>query len=198
MRKRTGLAIALGCAGAIAAANAWAKPIERLTAFAVDMSEIAGRTKAGTVDILIERWTTDAERERLRSALKEGGSDALLRALRDIKDEVGTIRSPGSLGYPLRFALQVPHGAGGRRLIIATDRPVSFFEAWTRPRTSDYPFMIIDIRLDAKGEGEGKLLPLAKITAHGQHVVEVENYASVPVRLTKVRSETGSGQGGSR
>ena len=44
---------------------------------------------------------------------------------------------------------------------------------------------------DAKihGEGAGKLLPLARVTARDDQVVEVENYASVPVRLTKVRRE---------
>ena len=42
-----------------------AKPIERLTAFAVDMSNAAGRTRAGSIDIVIDRWSTDAERDQL-------------------------------------------------------------------------------------------------------------------------------------
>lgn len=164
-----------------------AKPLEQFTAFAVDMSNIAGRTRAGTVDIIIDRWSTDQERDQLRSALKEGGTDALLRALQKIKEPAGYIRSTGSIGYPLRFARQMTTSDGGRRIIIGTDRPVSFLELQNQPRTLDYPFLLIDLRVNAKGEGQGKLLPLAKVTENEDHVVEIENYASEPVRLTEVR-----------
>src|SRR5919198_3198555 len=105
-----------------------AKPVERLTAFAVDMSNLSARATTGTVDIVIERWSTDQERDQLRAALQEGGPDALLRGLQKIKDPAGYIRTPGSVGYPLRFARQIAMSDGGRRIIIATDRPVSFLE----------------------------------------------------------------------
>jgi hypothetical protein len=163
-----------------------AKPVEHFTAFAVDMSNTAGRTRAGTVDVIINRWSSAQEKDQLVSALREGGNDALLRALQKIKDPAGYIRSGGSIGYPLRFAWQIPSG-DGRRIIIGTDRPVSFLEASTHPRTMDYPFMLIELRVDAQGRGQGKLLPLARIQADDDHVVEVENYASEPVRLTEVR-----------
>jgi hypothetical protein len=163
-----------------------AKPVEQLTAFAVDMSNMAGRTRTGTVDIIIDRWSTDAERDRLVAALREGGPDALLKALQKA-DDLGRIRSTGSVGYPLRFAREIPISTGGRRIILATDRPISFFELTNQPRTTEYPFLIVDIRMSAKGEGEGKLLPLAKVTMNEDHVIEVENYASEPVRLSSVR-----------
>jgi hypothetical protein len=164
-----------------------AKPVEHLTAFAVDMSNMAGRTRAGTVDIVINRWSSDQERDTLRAALREGGTDSLLKTLQKIKEPAGYIRSTGSVGYPLRFAREIPNSDGGRRIIVATDRPVSFLEATTQPRTMDYPFMLIDIRLDANGKGQGKLMPLAKVTESEDHVVEIENYASEPVRLNEVR-----------
>ena len=176
------LAAGLMTAGALAA-----KPLEHLTAFAVDMSNLAGRTRAGTIDIIIDRWSTPEERDTLVAALKEGGTDGLLRALQKIKKPAGYIRNPGSVGYPLRFAWQVPTPDGGKRIIIATDRPVSFLEASTQPRTMDYPFMLVDVRLGPDGKGQGKLLPLAKIDVNEDHVVEIENYASEPVRLTEVR-----------
>jgi hypothetical protein len=162
------------------------KPVEHFTAFAVDMSNTAGRTRAGTVDVIINRWSTEQERDQLVSALREGGTDSLLRALQKIKDPAGYIRSGGSIGYPLRFAWQVPSGEG-RRIIIATDRPVSFLEASRRPRTMDYPFLLIEMRVDAQGKGQGKLMPLARVQANDDHVVEIENYSSEPVRLSEVR-----------
>jgi len=165
-----------------------AKPVEHLTAFAVDMSNTAGRTRAGTIDIVVNRWSSDQERDTLRSALREGGTDSLLKALQKIKEPAGYIRTAGSIGYPLRFAREMASSDGGRRIIVATDRPVSFLEASTQPRTMDYPFMLIDIRLDTNGKGQGKLMPIAKVTESEDHVVEIENYASEPVRLTEVRA----------
>jgi len=164
-----------------------AKPVMHLTAFAVDMSNLTDRARTGTVDIVINRWSSDQERDTLRAALREGGTDVLLRALQKIKEPAGYIRSTGSVGYPLRFAREIQGSDGGRRIIVATDRYVSFLEATTQPRTIDYPFMLIDIRLDANGKGQGKLMPLAKVTESEDHVVEIENYASEPVRLNEVR-----------
>ena len=164
-----------------------AKPIEHLTAFAVDMSNTAMRTRAGTIDIVINRWSTDQERDQLLAALRESGTDGLLRTLQKIKDPAGYIRTPSSIGYPLRFARQITMADGGRRIIIATDRYVSFLEATTQPRSADYPFMLVDIRIAADGKGTGKLMPLAKVTANEDHTVEIENYASEPVRLTEIR-----------
>jgi len=190
MRHQSGfLAIGVVTIAAVAASTGTllaAKPVERLTAFAVDMSNLAMRTRAGTIDIAITRWSMPEERATLVSALREGGADALLKALQKMK-EVGYIRTPQSIGYPLRFAQEIPTPDGGKRIIIATDRYVSFLEATNQPRSIDYPFMLVDIRLGPDGKGTGKLMPLAKVTMNADHVVEIENYASEPVRLTEVR-----------
>ena len=190
--RRAGVCVALSVAlvgaavlsrGTALAAN----PVERLSALAVDTSNMSGARNTGTVDIVIDRWSTDEERDQLRAALREGGADGLLKALQKVK-EVGRISSGGSLGYPLRFARQTTSPSGGRRILLGTDRLISFLELRDQPRTVDYPFMVIDIRLDASGKGEGKLMPLARVTEDTDHIVEIENYASEPVRLTAVRS----------
>ena len=191
MRHRSGfLAVCVVTISAVAVSMGTllaAKPVEHLTAFAVDMSNMANRTRAGTIDIVINRWSSDQERDQLVAALREGGSDGLLKALQKIKEPAGYIRTPSSIGYPLRFAREIAISDGGKRIIVATDRYVSFLEASTQPRTVDYPFMLVDIRLGPDGKGTGKLMPVAKITANEDHTVEIENYASEPVRLTEVR-----------
>jgi hypothetical protein len=166
-------------------APAATKPIERFTAVAVDTSGFRTRTRVSTLDIAIERWSTDAERDHLYAALKEKGPHGLLSALHK-SDEVGWVSSAGSLGLRLRFAHQYVQPDGTRRILIGTDRPIRFVETWNGLRTTDYPFVILDIRLGPDGQGEGKLLPLARIEADGDHVVEIENYANEPVRLTRV------------
>ena len=140
-----------------------------------------------TLDIAIERWTSDAERDRLLAALREGGNDGLLTALRKIKPRAGTIGSATTLAYPIQFARLMSLPEGGRRILLATDRPLSFLESSRGSSTLDYPFMLVDIRLGRDGEGEGKLLPLARLRLDPDHVVEVENYNMEPLRLTQVK-----------
>jgi hypothetical protein len=157
---------------------------EKFTAFAVNMSNV-GTGATATVDITINRWSTDAERDRLMGIFKEKGPDALLESLREVPP-VGTIRTPDSLAYDLRFARELPGEDGGRQIILATDRPIGFWEAANRPRTIDYPFTVIELRLDKDNRGSGKLSIATKLTLRN-NVLVLENYASQPVMLNNVR-----------
>lgn len=180
-------ALFVGAMSAGAGAQTMGDP-ERFTAFAVNMGTI-GRGGANTVIMQIDRWSTDAERNKLITAFQEKGSNGLLKALQKNK-RVGFIRLPNSLGYDLRFARQIPGEDGGRRIIIATDRRIGFGEAASAARTMDYPFSLIEMRINAQGEGEGKFAVATKITYNkDKQVIELENYSSEPVRLTTIKAE---------
>lgn len=157
---------------------------ERFTAYAVANNEV--NTGAGPVEINITRWSTDAERQQLTKALTEKGPAALLEALQDTRP-VGTIRTPDSLGYDLHYADQEPAEDGGRRIVIATDRPIGFWEAVNRPPIFDYRFTVIEMRIAEDGTGEGKMSLATKIVAL-DNVIALENYASQPVMLNQIRS----------
>jgi hypothetical protein len=179
----------------LAGASGTARPasahdaVLRLQAFAVDMSG-AGRARAGTLEIVIERWSTDEERDRLHAILIESGADALLSALQKVKPRAGYIRTSSSLGWDIHYAREEPVGDGGRRMIIATDRPMRFWERWNQPRSAEYDFTLAEIRLNKDGKGEGKLATAAKVSWNPRtSTIEIENYGIEPVRLTEVRGE---------
>lgn len=163
-------------------------PPERFRAFAVSLGGIYSAPVSDVVEINIERWSSDAERKEMLETLKEKGEDALLDAMQDTRP-VGTIRTPDSLGYDLRYAHQMPAEDGGRRIVIATDRYISFWEAANRPRSIDYPFTWIEIHMPKEGPGEGKLSLATRIIESGG-VISLENYATQPVQLRDVRSTT--------
>jgi hypothetical protein len=179
-------ALLLCSASGVVAQTASNSPRERFTAIAVNVSTV-GRTGAQPIDITINRWTTDAERDRLVSIFKEKGPEDLLSALQKTKP-VGTISSPGSLAYDLRYARELAGEDGGRRVILATDRPIGFWEAANRPRSADYPFLLIELRLNKNGEGEGKLSLATKLTLN-DNVLVIENYANQPVMLNEVKQQ---------
>ena len=180
------LLVLTGFAGPSAVVGMNEKPVLSLTAFAVDRGRPQART--GTLDIVIERWSTAEEQEQLRATLAAKGSSALLSALTAIKPRAGYIRGSASLGWDIHFARELSLPQGGRRVIFATDRPMSFWELWQRPRSADYEFTLAEIRLAPDGKGEGKLVTAAKVTWNEvARTVEIENYAFEPVRLNEVR-----------
>lgn len=180
-------ALASPAPGREKAAKSAAEDMEplRLQAFAIDRNAPGG-VAAGPIEIVIERWSSDEERTRLRQAL-EKDSDELLRTLRDTK-KVGYIRNAaGGLGWDVQYSRRLPLPEGGYRVVIATDRPMSFYERAANTRSSDYEFLIAELRVQDDGEGEGKLVPAARITFDkGANTIEIENYEREPVQLTKV------------
>lgn len=163
---------------------------ERYTAFAVNMdSSAVARPGAGTVELVVERWSTDAERDRLLKALVEKGPEKLLDTLQSLP-RAGYIRTPNSIGYDLHYARKEPMEEGGERVVIATDRYISFWEAKNRPRTIDYPFTVIDMRINRDGVGEGKMSLATKITVgKDEKQIELENYGTQPVLLQNIKRE---------
>jgi hypothetical protein len=142
---------------------------------------------AGRVLMRVTRWSTEAERGLLTRTLLKSGPAELLDVLQDMKS-VGTIRTPDSLGYDLRYAHQEPGEDGGRRIVLATDRPIGFWEARNQPRTIDYPFTVIQMQIDKNGEGKGTMSYATKIIARG-NTIELENFASSPIMLTEIEAK---------
>lgn len=181
-------AAAVVAAGLLAALPSEAIAAERFVASAVNIAA-PGPTGAGLVDIVVERWSTDAERDRLLDVLAKGGQEKLLSELQSLP-RVGYFRTPNSIAYDLKFARKEKLDEGGEQIVIATDRYIGFWEARNRPRTIDYPFTLIEIRLGPDGVGEGKMSLATKITYYeSTKRIALENYASQPVMLTKVRRE---------
>jgi hypothetical protein len=100
---------------------------------------------------------------------------------------VGYIRTPGSLAWDLRYARQSELDEGGRRLVLATDRPIGFREARNQPRSMDYPFTIIEAHLDKNDEGVGKILAGTKIFIDQKNNLVLENYGQQPIRFNEIK-----------
>ena len=180
------LGIALLMASAVVAGSAQTHgEREEFNAVAIMNNNLG--SAADRVIMRVTRWSTEAERGTVTRAMLKGGPDALLEVLRDQRS-VGTIRTPDTLAYDLRYAHQEPGEEGGRKIMLATDRPISFWEAVNRPRISDYPFTVIQMNIDKNGEGTGTLSLFTKIQARG-NTIELENFATSPVMLTKIEAK---------
>jgi hypothetical protein len=199
------LVTAVGAAAALSGVTSAAPQVEkaplplplRLSAFAVSMGTAATGANA-VINIRITRWSTPTERENLINTAVEKNQDALLRALQKMPDH-GRINIPGwtgpdphnaRLGWTLHYAFATPGEDGGYRIGIATDRYIGMWEARNQPRTIDYPFSLIEIRLGNDGKGVGKMAVATKIEFDKKKKqLVLENYSSEPVRLNEVKIE---------
>ena len=171
-------------------------PFERFVARTASESDPAATSR---IEIMIQHWSTDQERDNLVDALLQHGPDALLPAIQKVlKRPAGVVVIPGIPGAGARVrtrqardvvfarSIETPNG---RQVILATDRSLAFGEP-TKDWSLDYAFALLDIRFGPDGAGIGKLAPPAKMVYNkATKIIELDNYGAQPARLTDVRSE---------
>jgi hypothetical protein len=161
----------------------------RLIGTVISAGGVGNPTGTARVEIAIKRWSSTQERTRLTDALVKKGQNALLDELQGA-DSVGTIRFNTELGYDLRYSRMVQQEDGATRVFLATDRPMSVYELWNQPRYSEYPFTLIDLGFDPDGGASGSLILAARVTADKDgRFIQVENFASEPIPITKLEIE---------
>src|SRR3972149_4099546 len=166
-----------------------------LTAFAEDKAKMKetyyanamalGKGLASQLQVTITRWTTDEERQTLLKALTEQGQEAMIKIL-EKQDETGFLRLPNTLGYRLYYAHLIQDGTN-RRIVLATDRPVSMAEAWSGGRSMDYAITLVQLQLDENNKGEGWMGFAVKLKVDQEKkTLAIENYGTDPVQLKSV------------
>ena len=177
--------LAIGCVLLATPMRAGQNEKERFTGFAINMNS---GPRTAVLDFEISRWSTDEERDKLLAILKEekNPTDKLLRALQKLP-KVGFIRTQTSLAWDLHYARQHPLDEGGRQIVLATDRPIGFWEARNQPRSIDYPFTVLEMRLDKNDQGSGKILAGTKIYIDKNNNLVLENYGQQPVMFNEIK-----------
>ncbi len=100
----------------------------------------------------------------LVNTLLKKDPNTLLDELVDMRP-VGTVRTPDSLAYDLHYSQQKLGEDGGRQIVLATDRPIGFWETVNRPRTVQYLSTVIQMQIGRDGNGQGTLSSATKIRA---------------------------------
>jgi hypothetical protein len=165
------------------------KSIEKYKANAIMQTAGAG----SMAEINIYRWSSDEEREQILEVNKKATA-ADRKNDRDVAKELrgmekaGYAFFAGKQGYPLRYARSFDMGDGKRQIILATDRPVSFQEAYKQSRLGDFDVTVVVLTVDAEGNGEGVLSIGTEVKWNeSSGKLEVTNVTSQPTKLTNVR-----------
>jgi hypothetical protein len=103
---------------------------------------------------------------------------------------IGYIWTDEVTGYSIKYAYRLPLPAGGERVVLATSRVLGGGSTQWKPAepTTDYEFTIIELRLNAKGLGEGKTSLTSKVIVDKDaNTLALDNYAAALVILQNVK-----------
>ena len=157
---------------------------EHITATAMGTSSQLGRTV--NIDLLINSYSTDAEKNILVAAFVSDGNNGLVNAL-DKMPARGRLSIPGTLGYDVNYIRQFRNPDGSRVVRFVTDRPISFQESWAMTRSADYNVTMGEITIRRnQSASTGTLLPATKVKLSDDKEIEVETFGN-PWKLTNIR-----------
>jgi hypothetical protein len=148
----------------------------------------AAAGKSSGITIYLTGFTSDQDIQEYAATLKSKGQDGLVSALEKAQD-LGRVAPTGSVGTGFRIARVQADKNGGVRIVLATNRPISFGELANGTRSRDYPIGIVILNLDKDGNGSGLLSAACKVKFNKKGELEVEHYGQKPLRLTNVRRE---------
>lgn len=178
----------LGLASALVAGPALAAkeppPIEEFSGVVQVVN--APASGMGRFKVRVLRWSTDDERNALRKALADGGSEGLVDAMEKV-EPAAYFQIDMELRYPIRLA-STWETEKGRIVRFATDRPIGAREAYNSTRSMDYPVGVIEFTLPKEGPGDGIVLAAAELGFDDQGRLEVKSLPNNtgPQRLTMV------------
>lgn len=137
--------------------------------------------------ITIEEYTSGEDAMKFVNILKTEGPDGLRKVLEKV--EKGWIAPTGKVRDSINFARS--HTVEGGRIInIVKTRHLRFIEfALSAPRSRDYEFTFIQIKLDKEGKGDGYIFAGTKIEfdSNGKLVLEQRGTAPILIRGVKLK-----------
>src|SRR5260370_32271194 len=186
-----GLLLTLLLAAAIPAISADDGKTETIDATAMGTSTQMGKTVS--VKVIINRFSTEQDRQVLIDAFKNGQSQGLVKALEDMKP-VGRIAITGTVGTDLAYIALIPSPTG-RKIRFATNRPIRFAEAYNAGPSTAFNLTAgeFDLNDSDKKKSGGVLYPAAQLIINKQGQLQFELRQN-PWKLVNIIDWNGAGK----
>jgi hypothetical protein len=106
----------------------------------------------------------------------------------------GILWTSETTGYSVHYAYHLSQPDGGERIILATDRRLGGWNNLWKPagsaKPNEYEFSVIELRLNPKGEGEGKVSVTGTVAADKEaKTIALDGYSTLPVVLKGVKRQ---------
>ena len=137
------------------------------------------------VTIQINRFVSEAERDKIVTAVRGNDQAATRKALEAAEDigyiEVNTRRTP------IKYAYARSTGSG-RMITVLTAKPIANLGAGApgaKPK-GDYELALALLILDDKNAGDGEMSPAVTLKVDGEGAIVTSDYSKEHVRLTGI------------
>ena len=190
MRRAQILSIATLVSLTLAAAPVWAvgtpmaSPVPaQFTGVLLDLS---GKATV-PVTLHVDNFATAADVGAVARVLGDKGQRAVAADLAEMKPR-GWIRVGGLLGFevPIIREFATPKG---QTIDAILDRPFPLWEQLEGTRSPDYPFGMIELKLDLNGNGSGVLVPAGRAMFTKDGKVEMMDYGTKPYKIIGVTQQ---------
>ena len=147
------------------------------------------------------RWSSEEDRHEVLSILtseetqNEEAESAEPQALQELPSVGHLWLGSSGVGYSLKYAYRLATPDGGERITFITGRSLGSFarEPWRAVDEPNPPvtgYTVIELRLDADGNGEGKMSLAADVVFDTEAgTVALDSYETTPVLLEAVTRE---------
>ena len=143
----------------------------------IDATAMGTSTQLGkivNVKVIINRFSTEEERQTLIAAFKQGQNPGLVDALSKM-EPAGRIAITGTVGYDLVY-IRLVRTPTGRRIRFATNRLIRFGEAYhdTQSRAYDLTAGEFDLNDADKDKSTGVLFPASQLIINNKGELQFE------------------------
>jgi len=138
------------------------------------------------IDIAVDRWATDASRERLAAVFQSGGLPAFLDAIKK-EGAAGYVRLKNHERLVAGYVEQENRPDGGRRILLLCVRYPGDWELTRDVGWTDHVFRIVALTLDGKDKGTGMIFHTAKVAFGANGVELVSELSGQPTKILSVQ-----------
>jgi len=178
---RNVIVLSFAVAGLFLAAGSMRAAAQYPLSLTLDAQMKAGETTVNSkVTIQIDRAMENLRRTRVTDALKFGGYQNFLNALRAVP-AVGSIRTQSNK-VDVRYTREDPAGESTHLLLIA-DQPLSFLSSNPTKQKVGYELTLVDLTIDAKGGVTGKMAAAGRVRPAPDGGVLLDTYADQLIDL---------------
>jgi hypothetical protein len=161
-----------------------AQAAETITATATVKTR-TGVTSTAPVSLIVDRFSTDRERDEVLAALKKGGTDAVYSLLL-VRPSIGTVKV-GNTVTAIKHVYERTT-PDGRLITAVTGQGIAFVGAGAPgapPKSGMYLGLVI-LEVAKAGPGHGELVPATKVRVNEQGAIVTDGYSDEVVQLSNI------------
>jgi hypothetical protein len=161
-----------------------AQAAETITATA-NVKTSSGIAATAPVSVIVDRFSSDSDRDEILAALKKGGTDGVYGLLLT-RPPIGTVK----LGNDVTFIKYVYQRVtpDGRLITAVTGSVIAYVGAGApgaRPKSGLYLGLVM-LEVKTEGPGRGELVPATKLSLDDKGGIVTDDYSDDVVQLSNV------------